>query len=597
MKMEKGKDIFTNKGLLLASLSYKRKLIFGNINAFISTCFIALIPLIFPALIDGLLLSKPNSFISFLQDFYIELSVEERFIACLLTTLGILVFLRVSAIFFQALEQQSFSFIAKDIIAEMRKKILKKVEVLPISYYENTSGGRVISLFVSDLNTIDSFISLTISKFILSIFQIFVVLLIIFFISPKLVLVIVGFYPILVYLIGRISKRIKVIKKKENTLIADLQEETQECIDFIPQIRSDNLFGFFEKKINRLIEKIKLKSQEFLWKSEVAGRLSFTIFLVGLDLVVAIIIYFIFKEQLSIGNLLALMSYFWILSTPSFDIFSMQYAYQNASASLSRINELMNLEEEKNKESLHKDFAVEDFRINSFEFKKVSFSYDTRNVLEELSFSVREKEKVALVGMSGIGKTTILKNIIGIYVPTEGDILFSGVSYKNIGYKKIRDCIGIAFQKPVLFNGTVYDNICLGRAFSQSQVWEALEIAQLRTFIEQLPEKLNSIVGSSGVKLSAGQGQRLSIARLILKKADVYIFDEAMSALDRNTEEKLYLALETALEDKIVLTISHHLNTVKRSKRILVLHRGNIVQDGTHNQLIETDGLYKSFFS
>jgi ATP-binding cassette subfamily C protein len=209
---------------------------------------------------------------------------------------------------------------------------------------------------------------------------------------------------------------------------------------------------------------------------------------------------------------------------------------------------------------------------------------------------VQAGEKVALVGASGGGKSTLVQVVLGMYAPQSGMLYFDDVPVSDIGLDVVRENVATVLQHPAMFNDTVRMNLSLGQEFTDLQLWQALDVAQLRDVVESMPDKLDTIVGNQGVRLSGGQRQRLAIARMVLSDPKVVILDEATSALDAETEAKLHQALHSFLEQRTTLIIAHRLSAVKQANRVLVFDGGQIIEEGQHEDLLKNDGLYKRLY-
>jgi ATP-binding cassette, subfamily C, bacterial len=232
------------------------------------------------------------------------------------------------------------------------------------------------------------------------------------------------------------------------------------------------------------------------------------------------------------------------------------------------------------------------------ELEKATFSYgDGDTILDGVNMRIEPGEKVALVGASGGGKSTLVQALLGLYPLKAGSIRFGGVDVGEIGWATVRENVGVVLQHPVLFNASLRDNLGLGRDFADDDLWRALEIAQLREFVEQLPEGLDSLVGKNGVRLSGGQRQRLAIARMVLGRPEVVILDEATSALDSATERNLHEALSGFLQGRTTLIIAHRLSAVRQADRILVFENGHVVEEGNHDSLMQRGGLYHKLYA
>ena len=230
------------------------------------------------------------------------------------------------------------------------------------------------------------------------------------------------------------------------------------------------------------------------------------------------------------------------------------------------------------------------------EVRDLCFAYNDEPVLDGLNLSIAPGEKVAIVGASGGGKSTLVQLLLGLYTPQAGTIRFGGSSQQDIGLECVRENVAVVLQHPALFNDTVRANLCMGRERGDDACWRALEIAQLADTIHGLPQGLDSIVGRSGVRLSGGQRQRLAIARMVLAEPKVVILDEATSALDAATEYALHQALNQFLHGRTTLIIAHRLSAVKQADRVLVFDGGSIAEDGGHQELIAEGGLYAKLY-
>jgi ATP-binding cassette subfamily C protein len=214
-----------------------------------------------------------------------------------------------------------------------------------------------------------------------------------------------------------------------------------------------------------------------------------------------------------------------------------------------------------------------------------------------VNLTIRAGEKVALVGASGGGKSTLVQAILGMYPPQSGQVYFDEIPVTQIGWDVVRDNVATVLQHPAMFNDSVRMNLTMGQVIDDNKLYEALEIAQLRTTIENLPHKLDTIIGRQGVRLSGGQKQRLAIARMVLTNPKVVILDEATSALDTETEAQLHTALAEFLNNRSTLIIAHRLSAVKQADRVYVFEDGHIIEEGVHEELVQTNGLYSRLYS
>ncbi len=273
----------------------------------------------------------------------------------------------------------------------------------------------------------------------------------------------------------------------------------------------------------------------------------------------------------------------------------MQYAYFAANAALARVNRLLNLKEEPRYPALENPFRDHD--TVSLTLRDIHFSYDDENdVLRGIDLHLEPGEKVAVVGASGGGKSTLVQVILGMYTPRQGEVLINGVPVQRIGLPRLREHVATVLQHPALFNDTVRQNLTLGRDKPEAALWQALRIAQLDTMVAAMPHQLDTMIGRQGVRLSGGQRQRLAIARMVLADPALVILDEATSALDAETEYQLHQALEGFLSQRTTLIIAHRLSAVKQADRAYVFEDGHIIEEGHHDELIARQGLYAQLY-
>lgn len=567
----------------------KKTLIFGQFITIIAIIISIPIPLLLPLLVDEVLLNKPNFFVNNINDIF---GIGSAVYYITIVTI-IVLFLRFIHYFFSIVITKIFTKISKYVTFKIRKKLLNHLELVNMNEYESLGSGTVSANLITDVNTLDNFIVSISSKLIASTLTLIAVAIVIIKIDLILGLMILLIQPIILILSKKIADKTSILKKEENKSVEVFQNNINETLDLFGQIKASNKEKqFFEDSINKAKD-IQKTSNEFNYKSVAYEKFSFTIFLVAFEIFRAVGLILVAYSDLSIGLMLAMFGYIWFILTPIQDILTIQYSFASAKAAINRLNKILELKLEKNGN------IILDKNSNKIDIslKNLCFSYnEEKEVLKNISFDIKTGEKIAIIGASGSGKTTIANIISGFYAKTAGDILYNNISVDKINKQSLRENIFLVLQMPILFNNSLRFNITMGNSnISDEDILKALKIAQLFDTVENLPNKLDTIVGKHGIRLSGGQRQRLSIARMIIANPNIVIFDESTSALDVHTESKLFDDLKEFLKSKTVITIAHRLSTVKNAKMIYVMDNGILVQSGTHKELEEKEGHYLEF--
>lgn len=573
--------------------SYKRSLWQANLIAIFAAVLSAPVPMLMPLLVDEVLLNKPGFLIGAMNSAFPESWWSPAFY--IITIMFLTISLRLFSMMLAVWQTFKFTQIAKEITYQIRLKLLTKLQFVSMSEYETLGSGTVASHLVTDVEAVDAFIGTALSKFVVAVLSIVGVAVILLWIHWQLALFILVMNPVVIYFTTVLGRRVKHLKRRENSAFELFQQSLSETLDGIHQIRSANRERHY---IQRVIDKargIKTHSSSFSWKSDAANRVSFFVFLMGFEVFRAVSMLMVIFSDLSIGQMFAVYAYLWFMMSPVQEILSMQYSYYSANAAISRLNDLLKLDVEPQYAHISNPFENEE--SVSLRVDNIHFSYKKDEpILNGLTLDIKAGEKVAIVGASGGGKSTLVQILLGMYTPSAGKLFFGGVEVTEIGLDVIRENVATVLQHPALFNDTVRNNIGLGREYKDVDIWSALEVAQLKDTVEALPNQLDTIIGRNGVRLSGGQRQRIAVARLVLSKPKVVILDEATSALDTDTESKLHQAMQAFLKNRTTLIIAHRLSAVKQADRVFVFEDGQVIDEGIHDDMVQRDGVYKQLY-
>ncbi len=591
--MSNNKDTISRSWLITQAKKHQSKLLFANAIAIIATVISVPIPLLMPLMVDEVLLNQPSSGIEMMNHLLPESWHNAP--GYIVLTLVLVVLMRAASQMLNILQSRQFTLVSKTITYQMRSKMIDKLGRISIKQYETRGSGGINAHLITDIETIDQFIGSTLSKFIISLLTVTGTAIVLLWIEWRLGLFILLVNPIVIYFSRLLGSKVKHLKKRENQAFERFQNRLVETLDGIYQLRAANKEREFLTQLKSQADDIRESADKYAWQSEAAGRLSFLLFLLGFELFRAAAMLMVLFSDLTIGQMFAVFGYLWFMLSPVQELLSIQFSWYSAKAALGRINTLLDLEEEYRPVSKVNPFTEE--QEVEVTISNVNFSYDgENNVLNNLSLSIPAGKKVALVGASGGGKSTLIQLLIGVYRANSGQIRFNGETCDDISFDVIRNEIAVVLQQPILFNDSLRHNLTLGSEHDELSLWRALEIAQMQDVIKQLDHGLETQIGRNGIRLSGGQRQRLAIARMILSNPKFVILDEATSALDTATESALHSALNEFLKGRTTLIVAHRLSAVKQADLIYVLEDGSVSQTGTHGELVEQQGLYQTLY-
>jgi ATP-binding cassette, subfamily B, bacterial MsbA len=480
--------------------------------------------------------------------------------------------------------------------ANMRRRLMDKMLRLPIAYFNERRAGAIQSVFTSDLGVYQMAVTL-VRDSIEGPIKAVGALVMIFIIQWKLALVALVFLPVMVFVIQRNARKVRAAQAQVQKDLADINAATHEAIQGTRIVKAfsaeERVAGSYQKLVEQTFESQMGATRRVATLRPLVELIGAT----GLAIVLYIGGHFAAQGDLRIAQLMSLIFALDVINQGMRNLASVSNTYSQVQAAADRIyGELLEVPEPSNEEAGKRTLAQCEGRI---EFRNVTFHYpDGTPALRDVSFVIEPGTSLALVGPSGAGKSTIADLLLRFYDPSKGQILFDGVEVRELNAGWLRQQIGVVPQQNFLFAGTIADNIRLGaESATDEELREAARIAHALPFIENAPEGLQTELGERGVRLSGGEIQRIAIARAVARKPAVLLLDEATSNLDAVSEKAVQEALEEVMADRTTLFIAHRLTTAARADRILMLSRGEVVEQGTHAELMGADGAYAAMFA
>ena len=486
--------------------------------------------------------------------------------------------------------------IRNGIIHDLRMDLSKKLLSLDISFINSKRKGDLTSRMTSDLVEIEWSVMGTLEMFFKDPINIIIFLSTLIFISPSLTVFVVVLFPLAGILIGYIGKSLKSSSKKGQNQLAQIMSIIDENIFGLRIIKAFNAENYINSKFEKNSEKYRTTMTSILRKKDLSSPMSELLSTV----VMVIVMWFggqlVLSEQSSLSpqEFIGYILIFSQIIPPVKSLTTSYYYIQKGSAAAERVYEILETDNKiKNIDNPKEILKLE----KSISFNIKSFKYENLNVLSNLNFKINKGEKVALVGQSGGGKSTIVDLLARFYDVSDGKIDIDNINIKDLHIDSLRKLISIVSQESILFNDTIYNNIKLGNLNSRKEeVIQAARAANAEEFILKCENGYDTNIGNAGEKLSGGQKQRISIARAILKNPDILILDEATSSLDSESEKLIEDALSNLMKSRTSLVIAHRLSTIENADKILVINNGEIIEKGTHQELLQKSGVYKKLY-
>jgi ATP-binding cassette, subfamily B, bacterial MsbA len=547
---------------------------------------------IFFSVIVGVISTSP---VPLIQKTFDKIFVEKDFFMLKVIPLALIALYVLKAILTYAQNIIIFG-ISWELVVKFRAKLFAHIHALPFKFFEDNETGQLMSRINNDVAVMQSTITRMLKEFLQNSVMLVGLLIWVFYMKWDWAVMALIVFPIMIIPVSNIARKLRHFSRKGQEILGDINATILESFSGIKIVRA---FGMEPREI----EKFRQHNDSYLkiMKKNVKYVEITSPFLEVLGVISAAFILWyggnqVLHEEISQGTFLAFIVALFMMYAPIRILFKLYTNLQTSLAGAERVFAILDQDAEKVQEGQVELQGVDE----GIEFKNVSFRYPSRStmVLNDINLSIKKSEIIAIVGMSGAGKTTLVDLLFRFFDATSGSILIDGRIIQDFKLESLRRHLALVTQETFLFNDTIWKNISFGceRETSREEILEAARAAHVDYFVSKLDEGYDTFIGERGVKLSGGQRQRIAIARAILRNAPILVLDEATSALDSESEKLVQDALHNLMAQRTSFVIAHRLSTIKHANRIIVLDKGQIVESGTHESLLASSGLYQKYY-
>ena len=491
------------------------------------------------------------------------------------------------------------SFVSYKIVADLQNHMFESLIKCDISFFSKTNSGTLISRFLADVGALSRGVHNVIINIIKDFFTLLFLIGVLFYHDPKLALISLLIFPLAIYPISRIGKRLRKISKNTQIGFGMLTKRLTESLQGIKTIKSFNAEQIEREKVDKEVENIF----QLTYKSSRVNSISRPLMETLGGLAIAVIIYVggsqVISGTTTPGTFFSFLTALLMAYQPIKSLASLNATLQMAMAAAERIFNIIDTRPLITEKGSNKDHLLKNGTAYSINFSNVSFSYENsdKTTLQNINLEIKKGEKVALVGYSGAGKTSLLNLLPRFYEIKKGKITINGINIKDLSFNFLRNHFSLVSQDIVLFDDTLKYNICYGQKnINSRRVLDACKKANCEEFIKKFPNGVNETIGEKGVKLSGGQKQRIAIARAFLKNSPFLLLDEATSSLDSRSEKKIQTSLDKLMKNKTSLVIAHRLSTIIDADKIILLQNGKIEDIDKHSNLLKKSKIYKNLY-